>query len=268
MDSLALHDLLTPEEELVLLKLAQSGDLAARNEIVRKNIKLVMKFIQKNIIYKPEDYMDLVQEGAIGLMTAIDKFDFTYKTRFATYATHWIKEAIYAYLQNNKTIRIPYNVVSVAKIIKRTQAEFANKHNRGPTIPELSEILNMTPEKIDSVTIATLEVVSTNGSMDSPDGFLFNGPFIRQIPISADKHPEQILNIKINHEILNEIINDLTWREKEILERRFGLNNKPIQTLSKVGSILDLSRERIRQIEVVVLDKIRKRIVEKYDSDL
>lgn len=251
--------LLTEEEELELAKRIKEGDEEAKARFIKSNLRLVIN-IAKNYKNKGYSFLDLIQEGNLGLITAIDKFDYTRGFRFSTYATNWIQQAITRYIMNQgRGIRIPNNLNVKINEYKRTEEILFNKLNREPTLEEIAKEMNVSVEKVIEITKAQQDVVSINSLVNSTDN---SGDTIElgELIITEENQTEKAQNEKELQEEMNKMYynSDLTERELGILTLRYGLNNTEIKTLGEIGKMYNLSSERVRQIESIAIRKLRR----------
>lgn len=235
------HEILTRKEERELLQKVAGGDLEARQDMIVNNLRLVLSFLKK-VKYKQKDLADIVQEGNIGLMKAVDKFDLSYNVRFSTYAMYWIRQSIYRYLNNNRLIYIPSNVLSVNRKIKKKEDELMARLHRQPIDEEIAAEIEYTKEQVRANRRYLEGSLSLNYVLDSGD---------EAMDIIAD---EGVSNPEV--EDLKLALKGLSKREQAVIKRRFGIDTN-CQTLSRVGNDLNLSRERIRQIENKTIIEIR-----------
>lgn len=254
-------NLLTPEEEIVLAKRIKRGDKAAREQMVKANLRLVVKIARDY-----EDYglplLDLINEGNIGLMKAVERFDPAKGAKFSTYSAWWIKQAIKRALANqSKTIRLPVHVVDKLFNLRRVAARLEDLLGREPSVEELAEELNTTPARIAQWRAAAVRPTSLEAPVGDDDS--------KQVAeVVADENadtPYEQLEEKTNTSMLREMLTTLDPREAEILRYRFGLDGDAEKTLEEVGEKFGVTRERIRQIQNVALGKMRK-MIEKLET--
>ena len=257
-DEAAKVDLLTGEEEKSLALQMRKGTKKKREEarehLIRANLRLVIK-ISKSYYNYGLDVLDLVNEGNIGLMKAVDKFDVKKGAKFSTYACIWIKQTIRRALSNkSKTIRIPVHLYQNHSKILKWIDEYNIKHDKEPTSRRIAKEFGLKPSKIEEI----LAYRYSYGSMDAKLGDEENSTtFGETIEDTLMKSPSQKAEKINNIKALNKLLNKLTLREKYIIQHRFGLGLLDAETLEKIGKKYKLTRERIRQIEAIAMDKLR-----------
>ena len=241
---------LSSEEEIELFKRLSNGDESAREIIARHNLKLVVSIVKKYNV-TGVNLLDLIQEGNIGLMTAIEKFDYTLGNKFSTYAINWIKQAATRYLYNNgRTVRIPVHIMEQIRKMHRTTKELQQKLKVEPTDAQVAEALEIEVDKLMELRVISQDVVS----LDSPvgaddDGDSTLGDFITNDSADDRLTTEEMYEKQELREIIEHILMGLGEREKEVLIRRFGLYGNREETLEEIGTDFGVTRERIRQLE-------------------
>ena len=250
------YELLTPEQEKELFEKYKAGDTSVKEEIINRNLKLVIAIAKK---YKGcgLSFMDLIQEGSFGLMAAVDKFDVNLGYKFSTYATYWIRQAITkAILNKSRPIRLPAHISNRLSKIKQVQQELTATLNTEPTEAQIAERLGMTEQEVKDLLDMNLTTLSLETPVkDEDDGLL--GDFIEDTHFESPTSAVAKQDLK---EQLLKIMDSLDPREKEVLIRRYGLLDGEAMTLDQVGQAMNLSRERIRQIEEKALRKLRNPI--------
>ena len=245
--------LLTAEEELDLSKRVEDGDVFAEGALAEANLRLVVS-IAKRYVGRGLLFLDLIQEGNIGLMKAVDKFDYTKGFKFSTYATWWIRQAITRALADQaRTIRLPVHMVEKINQMVRIQRQMVLELNREPSEEEIAERMELPVEKIKEFIKISQDPVSLETPIgDEGDSHL--GDFLKdENTLSPEEYTE---NEMLKAEI-KEVLSSLQEREQQVLILRFGLDNKTTHTLEEVGKQFNVTRERIRQIEAKALRKLR-----------
>ncbi len=247
--------LLTPSRERSLAQRAQKNDQKARDLLIKSNLRLVIS-IAKRYTNRGLTFLDLIQEGNIGLIKAVNKFDWKKGFKFSTYATWWIRQAITrAIADQARTIRIPVHMVETINRLNKVIREYLQEHGEYPSNTKLAKILDKPVEKIDEILIAARETISADsplGNSDDDDTSL--GDFLAD---NAADQPEESAVKMILREEIEKILNTLQPKEATVLKMRYGLLDGKVKTLEEVGQFFNVTRERIRQIEVKALRKLR-----------
>lgn len=254
LNEIGFSALLTADEEKTLGRAIQKGDEAARQRMIESNLRLVVK-IARRYINRGLPLLDLVEEGNLGLIHSVEKFDPEKGFRFSTYATWWIRQTIERALMNQtRTVRLPIHVVKEINVFLRASRELAQKLHRDPTDEEIAELLDKPVSEVQRA----FTLYERSSSMDAPAGKDDERPLVETIADEKFKDPEDDMaafNISMEIERFLDCLND---KQQAVIERRFGLNGHERQTLEQVGEAIGVTRERVRQIQVDSLKRLRR----------
>ena len=245
--------LLSTEEEIELSAKMGEGDEQAKRRLSEANLRLVVS-IAKRYVGRGMHFLDLIQEGNLGLIKAVDKFDHTKGFKFSTYATWWIRQAITrAIADQARTIRIPVHMVETINKVKKVSSQLLHQNGHEPSAEEIAVVLKMTPEKVREI----IRVAQDPVSLETPIGEEEDSHLGDFIPDDDAPAPAEAASLTLLKEQLNDVLGTLTDREEKVLRLRFGLEDGRPRTLEEVGRDFNVTRERIRQIEAKALRKLR-----------
>ena len=246
--------LLKPEEEITLAKRVKKGDEEARNKMIRSNLRIVIN-IAKRYTHFGLAFMDLIEEGNVGLMRAVDKFNPRLGFRFSTYAAWWIKQAISRSISDQgRLVRVPVYVSDMLARLKRTTEALTQKLGRMPSLTELARAMKMPIAKLQQLN----SWISRTSSLDAPIGEEGEDQIKDLIEDTSNESPETGLSRAFDKERVSGLLDHMNERERMVLDMRFGLNDQRPQTLAEAARKMRISRERVRQIEEAALKKLRK----------
>jgi RNA polymerase primary sigma factor len=253
LDGIAETPLLTAAEELELAKRIERGDLVAKDHMIRANLRLVVS-IAKRYRNQGLPFLDLIQEGTVGLIRAVEKFDYRKGFKFSTYATWWIRQAISRGIADKaRTVRIPIHIDNVLKKLDGAQRKLESSGDRDPTVEEIAALAGVDPVEADVIMRAAQPLVS----LDKPVGTDADAAeFGELIPDETTQSPFDAAMESLMHERLYAVLEHLPYRERRILVLRYGLGGEEPQTVDKVAKMFNVTRERVRQIEEAALRKL------------
>ena len=247
--------LLSEEEERELGRRSAQGDSSARQKLAEGNLRLVVS-LAKHYTGRGVQMMDLIQEGNMGLMRAAEKYDYTMENRFSTYASWWIKEAMQRAIdQQSREIRVPVHVAENMKKVQKISKDLQQKLGRDPLPKEIAEKM---PGKTEEDVKNILSYLQSPVSLETPVGDEGENSLGDMVEDKMEATPEEAMNALVQKEEVSELLEALSERERQVIRLRYGLEDGKTHTLEEIGSILNVTRERVRQIEARALEKLRK----------
>lgn len=249
------HPLLTREEELHLAMLyAEEKDEAARQLFINSNLRLVVS-VAKKYVGRGLPLIDLIQEGNMGLMNAVEKYDYTKGYKFSTYATYWIRQAILRSVDNTgRTIRLPVHQMGLLRKMERAVDKYVQEHGAEPSSEELAAIMEISEEKLHEVRMCRQDAMSLNVPIGEDEDTSLEEILVDEKAISPEEHIEK----ELLREYTDELLKLLSEREAIVVRHRYGLSeDKEAKTLEEIGKIIGVTRERVRQIEAIAIRKLR-----------
>lgn len=264
LSEIGFSPLLSADEEKHFARLAQSGDEAGRKRMIESNLRLVVK-IARRYLNRGLALLDLIEEGNLGLIRAVEKFDPERGFRFSTYATWWIRQTIERAIMNQtRTIRLPIHVVKEINVYLRAARQLTQKLDHEPTCEEIADMLDKPVEDVKRMMGLNERVTS----VDVPLGRDGDKSLLDAIPDENNLDPSDLLQDDEVRGNIDQWLNKLTDKQREVVERRFGLHGYDISTLEEVGSQIGVTRERVRQIQIEALKRLREIMISQgYSGD-
>jgi RNA polymerase nonessential primary-like sigma factor len=262
LNDIGTRPLLTPAEELALARAMRGGDFEARQTLIERNLRLVVS-IARHYVHRGLALPDLVEEGNLGLIHALEKFDPERGFRFSTYATWWIRQSIErAVMNQSRTIRLPANIVKEMNVVLRAMRHLethAPAGERDTTLEDVAHLLGKSVDEIERLLRYREQPISLDAPLDRDQGLTVRDGVADDAAVS----PELLLHVSSIERFVGEWLAELTDRQRRVIERRYGLNGCDVAALDELASEMGVTRERIRQIQVEALEKLRGRIARK-----
>jgi RNA polymerase nonessential primary-like sigma factor len=254
LNEIGASPLLTAEEEVRFSRQAQQGDESARRRMIESNLRLVVK-IARRYMNRGLAFLDLIEEGNLGLIRAVEKFDPERGFRFSTYATWWIRQTIERALMNQtRTIRLPIHVVKEINVYLRAARGLAQKLDHEPTAEEIANLLDKPIEDVERMLGLNERIASTDARIMDESG----KTLLETLPDENSKNPEESLQEEHVHTSVEDLLSQLSEKQRAVVERRFGLHGYAVSTLEEVGLEIGVTRERVRQIQMDALKKLKR----------
>lgn len=255
MKEIGAIDLLTSDQEQAIGDRITAGDQTAKTELIEANLRLVVSVAKKYNSNTSIPFLDLVQEGNMGLMHAVEKFDFTRGFKFSTYATYWIKQYIQrAIADQGRAIRVPVHIVEANNLINRTERQLTQTFGRKATPEEVAKELEMDMEKYTSIIEHSKSLLSMDKTINDDEDTDMN----EIVGDNRAENPVEKMRKEATREMIIKVFDSLDEREKEIIMMRYGFDDGEAKTLDDIGELVGLTRERVRQIEIKALRKLRQ----------